>query len=178
MPFVGRRLRVLSCLLIIASTGKQSRKPTIFGVDTMRTIKLIQDSSRFCVTATSKNFVQGVRLRDGRVVTFCRVSGKIVKNSLVVKENQAHNRALLKKTGFVFLSLLLFVLLFVSQDTQKNTNFKNVVKNSTVDSVQVYTVQSGDNLSKIFGYKKGLKVCKLNALKDCDLIYPNQKLKF
>lgn len=138
----------------------------------MRTIKLINDSTRFTVTSVSPKYVQGLRLRDNRVVTFCRFSGKIVKNVMVQQDNQAHNRALLKKVGFTFLSLLLLVLLFVSCSTSKNADFKNV------DSVQVYTVKKGDNLSKIFGYKKGLQVCAQNNLNNCDLIFPDQKLKF
>ena len=142
----------------------------------MQQIKMINDSTRFRVTSCSRNYVQGVRLRDGRTVTFCRKNGKIVKNCLIKQDNKAQNRALLKKVGFV----LLLVLLFVSCSTSKNSDFKNVnvtqVKN--VNSVQVYTVKKGDNLSKVFGYKRGLQVCAQNALKNCDLIFPNQKLKF
>lgn len=144
----------------------------------MRTIKLIQDSTRFSVSCVSPNFVQGIRLSDNRIVTFCRFSGKIVKNCLVEQDNQAHNRALIRKIQFSFLSLLLLVLLFVSCSTSKKADFNNIVKNSTVKIEQVYTVKNGDNLSKIFGYKKGLEVCAKNELENCDLIFPAQKLKF
>ena len=145
----------------------------------MQQIKLIQDSNRFTVTSVSPNFVQGIRLSDSRVVTFCRFSGKIVKNCLVVEDNQAHNHATIGKTGFVFLSLLLLVMLFVSCGTGKNADFKNTqVKNVITESVHLYTVKKGDNLSKVFGYKKGMMVCAKNKLKNCDLIFPDQKLKF
>lgn len=179
IPFVSRCLCACVFLHIIASTGKHSASQRFLRVSNMRTIKLIQDSRRFCVTSISPNYVQGIRIADGRIVTFCRFSGKIVKNCLVMQDNQSHNRALLKKVGFTFLSLLLLlVLLFVSCNTSKSAFFESVVKNSTAKIEQVYTVKNGDNLSKIFGYKKGLQVCKLNNLKNCNIIRPQQKLKF